>query len=96
MINIQKNTEPGYEDEELWDSRELGATEEHAKRASPELEKQIHDSLNLQAISIRLPVDVLEQLKILAHNDGIGYQPFIRQIVTRFAREHTKQFRSVG
>lgn len=96
MKNTQKIIESGFENEELWDNRELGASEEFAKRASPEREKAVRDSLNLHMISIRLPADIIEQLKQLARADGINYQPFIRQIVTRFAREHARDLARTG
>lgn len=96
MKNSQKNIEPGFENEELWDNRELGASEEFAKRASPEREKAVRDSLNLHMISIRLPEDVIIQLKNLAHAEGIGYQPFIRQIITRYTRAHAKDLARTG
>jgi predicted DNA binding CopG/RHH family protein len=37
--------------------------------------------LELQLISIRLPKNLVEQLKQQASRQGIGYQPFIRQIL---------------
>lgn len=96
MKNTQKIIETGLENAEFWDNRELGASEEFAKRASPEREKAVRDSLNLHMVSIRLPADIIEQLKQLARADGVGYQPFIRQIVTRFAREHARDLAQTG
>lgn len=49
-----------------------------------ELAKAIDDSLGLQPISIRLQKSLLENLKSLAQLNGIGYQPLIRQVLTRF------------
>lgn len=75
------------DDAELWESKQLGASAEHARRVSPEKGKEIDDALGLQAISIRLQKELVEQLKELARRDGIGYQPYIRQVLTRHARE---------
>ncbi len=75
------------DDTELWESKQLGASAEHARRVSPEKSKEIDDALGLQAISIRLQKELVEQLKELARQDGIGYQPYIRQLLTRHARE---------
>lgn len=75
------------DDTELWESKELGASPEHARRVSPEKSKEIDDALGLQAISIRLQKELVEQLKELARRDGIGYQPYIRQLLTRHVRE---------
>ena len=74
-------------DTELWESKQLGASPQHARRVSPEKSKEIDDALGLQAISIRLQKELVEQLKELARRDGIGYQPYIRQLLTRHARE---------
>ena len=75
------------DDAELWESKQLGASLEHARRVSPEKSKEIDDALGLQAISIRLQKELVEQLKELARCDGIGYQPYIRQLLTRHVRE---------
>lgn len=87
MKNTQDRINKGFEDEEQWDSRELGADEVFAKRASPEQEKRINDSLGLHAISIRLHTETIGLLKNFAREDGIGYQPLLRQIITKYARE---------
>lgn len=91
MTNTRKIIEEGFEDEAKWDNRELGADEEFAKRASPEREKRINESLGLHSISIRLPIEIIEQLKDFAHEDGIGYQPLMRQVITKYARERAKK-----
>jgi len=44
---------------ELWDNRELGASEEHVGAVNLNLE--IDESLGLQAISIRLQKDLLKK-----------------------------------
>jgi hypothetical protein len=40
--------------------------------------------LGLQTISIRLQKSLIDNLKKLAEQDGIGYQPYVRQILTRY------------
>ncbi|APJ03665.1 hypothetical protein [Silvanigrella aquatica] len=91
MTNTRRIVEEGFEDESKWDNRELGAEEEFVKRASPEREKRINDSLGLHAISIRLPIEIIEQLKEFAREDGIGYQPLMRQVITKYSRERAKK-----
>lgn len=91
MKNTQNKTNEGFENEEQWDNRDLGAEEEFAKRASPEREKRINDSLGLHAISIRLHTETIELLKEFAREDGIGYQPLLRQVITKYARERAKK-----
>lgn len=40
--------------------------------------------LALQAISIRLPKALIQDLKDIAQLNGLGYQPLIKQILNRF------------
>jgi predicted DNA binding CopG/RHH family protein len=78
-------------DTKLWETRKLGASAKHAKRISKEEDKAIDDSLGLQAVTMRLQKELVEQLKILAKKEGLGYQPYIRQLLTRHVREsHSK------
>ena len=42
--------------------------------------------LELKPISIRLPKILIKQLKFIAHMHGVGYQPLIRDILSRFSR----------
>lgn len=72
---------------EAWDNRELGASEEHVRKASSDREKALDERLGLQAISIRLQRRLIENLKRLAEEDGIGYQPYVRQILMRHVRQ---------
>jgi hypothetical protein len=73
--------------EETWESGELGTSEAFVRKVSPKRAKNIDDDLGLQMISIRLQKKLVMQLKELADDDGIGYQPFIRQLLTRGVRE---------
>jgi predicted DNA binding CopG/RHH family protein len=83
-----KDCEKYLDDVDLWDSRKLGADIRYAERTSEAEDKAVDDALGLQAISIRLQKSLVKQLKALAGRDGIGYQPYIRQILTRHAREN--------
>lgn len=69
--------------QDAWDERTLGADEAHVAQA-PDDRAFLDASLNLQPISIRLQRDLLDNLKALAQLNGIGYQPLIRQILTRW------------
>ena len=80
-----KNT-PKYS-ESAWENRELGASEEFVKRAEPEHEKKLDERVGLQLISIRLKKSLVDDLKTIAENDGIGYQPYIRQLLTKHVRQ---------
>ncbi|MCH9269041.1 hypothetical protein [Pantoea ananatis] len=71
--------------DEAWDNRELGCSEAHVKVSDDLLEMEINDALELHPISIRLNKSLIEDLKMIADLHGLGYQPLIRQILTRFA-----------
>jgi predicted DNA binding CopG/RHH family protein len=79
-------------DHERWDNRELGASEEHlqvlSEEQQTELDKDIDDGLGLQHISIRLNRTLIEQLKGLAKLEGLGYQPLVRQVLTKYAKDN--------
>jgi hypothetical protein len=69
---------------EAWESRGLGASAEHVGVASSDHELALDRALDLQSISIRLPKQLIDQYKLIAHFHGVGYQPLMRDILTRF------------
>lgn len=75
--------------DKAWDDGALGRDKEYAVKVSKEesdaILNAISDSLDLQAISIRLPKALIEDFKIIAEYRGLGYQPLMRQILQRFA-----------
>jgi hypothetical protein len=81
------NYDKYLDDVELWETKQLGGDPKYARRVSAKEDKALDDSLGLQAISIRLQKDLLKQLKGMAQKEGLGYQPFIRHILTKYARE---------
>ena len=85
------NNTPKITSDEAWDNRELGATESFVRKASSEHEKSLDDKLDLQIISIRLQKSLIEDLKDLAGDDGLGYQPYIRQILTHHVRNEKRK-----
>lgn len=74
-------------DTELWEKGKLGNSAKHAVAISKEEKKEIDRSLGLQSITIRLQKELVEQLKLLAKKEGLGYQPYIRQLLTRHVRK---------
>ncbi len=68
-----------------WESGALGLSPEHAAPAPESLDKEIDDALGLQMISIRLPKRLIEDLKLIASKENLGYQPLIRRVLLRFA-----------
>lgn len=69
---------------EAWDDRSLGADEAHVGVAGPEHEAALDEALSLQSISIRLPKELINQYKLIAHFHGVGYQPLMRDVLVRF------------
>jgi predicted DNA binding CopG/RHH family protein len=67
-----------------WDARELGADDAYVEVADQAHEDALNTSLELQSISIRLPKQLIEHYKLIAHFHGVGYQPLMRDVMTRF------------
>lgn len=76
---------------EAWDSGELGENAESARAASADTTQAINDALGLQMISIRLPKSVIEDFKVIAQIEGVGYQPLMRTALVRFAECEAKR-----
>lgn len=84
----KKDIERFDEDAERWDNKELGASAKHARPASEEQQQALDDATGLQLISIRMPKVLIEQVKQLARLEGIGYQPYVRKVMTQHVREN--------
>ena len=69
-----------------WEAGRLGDSIQHAVRATDEHASQVDDALALQMISIRLPRALISDLKLIAEKEGLGYQPLIRRVLTRFSQ----------
>lgn len=69
---------------EQWENGTLGREEKFVKKSDAKSLSVIDEMLALQAISIRLPKSLLQDLKNIAELHGLGYQPLIKQILTRF------------
>lgn len=69
--------------EEAWDSGELGRSEAHVARVTLD-DLSLSEALELKSISIRMPHGLLEDLKLVAEIHGMGYQPLIKQVLSRF------------
>ena len=68
---------------EAWEEGRLGGDAAHAKRSNIDVSK-VDTAMDLQMISIRLQKTLLTDLKKIAKVNGIGYQPLMKQILTRF------------
>lgn len=69
----------------------LGQDERFVQKASSEHEGSLDEVLGLQMISIRLQKSLIQDLKVIAQANGIGYQPLIRDVLSRFARSEIQQ-----
>lgn len=75
---------------QAWDERKLGAEVEFVGVADASHEYALQEALELQAISIRLPKDLVRNYKLLADFHGIGYQPLMRDVLQRFVAPELK------
>ncbi len=87
-IKVSVEAEQFDADNELWESKQLGVSAEHARPASKEQEQALDDATGLQLLSIRMPKSLIEQVKQLAKLEGIGYQPYMRKVMTQHVREN--------
>jgi predicted DNA binding CopG/RHH family protein len=63
------------------DDWEKGRRGSESRRATPEEQQAQDQKLDLHMISIRLPSQAVNELKQRAAKKGIGYQPYIRQLI---------------
>lgn len=75
---------------EAWENDELGNNSGFVKVVSKEITEQIDGALCLQSISIRLEKKLIDSFKLLGDFHGIGYQPLMRDALTRFANAEMK------
>lgn len=76
---------------ELWESDQLGCSKRTAKLSAFTV-ADLQKSIQLQAISLRIQKDLLEDLKLIAKHHGVGYQPLMKQILRRFVDAEKKHF----
>lgn len=83
------NKIPGTED--AWDSRALGADADFVGVAQESDDIEVDAALDLHPISIRLQKSLIEDFKLIAQLNGLGYQPLMRQVLKRFADAEKKR-----
>jgi predicted DNA binding CopG/RHH family protein len=74
-----------------WDYGTLGQSADFAEVSNAIDEESLNESLCLQSINIRMPKDLLDDLKRIATLNGIGYQPLMKQVLQRFVTCEMKQ-----
>ena len=70
---------------EAWEDGSLGREEEFVRVSKDVDDAALNEAAGLQPISIRLQKSLIEDFKMIAEINGIGYQPLIRQVLKRFA-----------
>ncbi|WP_419852412.1 hypothetical protein [Actinobacillus pleuropneumoniae] len=75
---------------EKWENRELGQDEKFVQRSTHTTLEMLDELLALQPISIRLSKGLIQDLKDIAQLHGLGYQPLIKQILTRFVESEKR------
>jgi predicted DNA binding CopG/RHH family protein len=85
---IESHDEKSWDE---WDDGTLGRSAEHAKLSTAIDEEGLNETLGLQSINIRMPKDLLDDLKRIATINGIGYQPLMKQVLQRFVTCEMKQ-----
>ena len=77
--------------DEAWESGELGNDPKFAKIFEGDIQPQVDEAVAMQPISIRLPKSLVETFKLLGQEHGLGYQPLMRRVLTRFAEAEMKR-----
>jgi len=84
-----------FDDIDKWESGELGADEAHIQSVGMplKLKKLLNKSQDkkMQLVSIRLPVDLIDDLKEIGKAEGIGYQSLSREVLTRFVEAENRK-----
>ena len=89
-----KNTPPIFDDTDLWESRQLGASEEYAEPVGPEKTKAIQKALGLEDITVRMQTELVDQLKKLAKGAKLlDHKVLIRRILTQYVQDAAQQKR---
>jgi len=80
---------------EAWESGALGREAAFAQALEAETwaaeRAALDEGLGLKAISIRLEKELIEDFKMIAGLNGMGYQPLMRQALKRFAESEKKR-----
>ncbi len=75
---------------EAWESGALGRDEDFVQAVEID-ELAIDDAIELKSISIRMPKNLLDDLKDIARITGLGYQPLMKQVLARFVESEKKR-----
>ena len=68
------------DEQELWEKKQLGTDPKHAKRSD-------FYKAPAKLISIRVPDELLEELKVMAEKEGLRYQTYIISLLKKHVRK---------
>lgn len=86
---MSKNTIPVSD--EAWDDRVLGADGNFVEVVSDDIAATIDEAVGTQLISIRVQKSMIEDFKLIASLNNIGYQTLMKQILQRFVECEKKR-----
>lgn len=73
-----------YDDAELWETGQLGASEEYARPVSIKESRRIDKAIGIESVMVRMPKGLADELKKLAKKEKMGYMPFIREVLDKY------------
>ncbi|RMD67690.1 MAG: hypothetical protein D6819_10970 [Gammaproteobacteria bacterium] len=76
--------------DEAWETRRLGAEEAFVAVAGPEVEEAVERAAGTKLISIRMSQRMIDDLKFIAMQHGLGYQTLMKQSLARFIEAEKK------
>ncbi len=86
---MSKQTIPASD--EAWDNRLLGADDSFVRAVATDIADQIDEAAGSQLISIRMQKSTIEDLKVIATFNKLGYQTLMKQVVQRFVECEKKK-----
>ena len=92
--DVKAFEEAVFADADKWGSRELGADEAFVDTYKSKKVKKILDNANkgkTQLISIRMPVALVEDLKLIGESENLGYQTLVKNVLQRFVDAENRQ-----
>ncbi len=83
IVNLPPAYE-SYDDTELWETRQLGASEEYARAVPEKRTRQIDKAMGIESVLVRMPKGLGDELRKLAKKEKMGYMPFIREVLDKY------------
>ena len=75
---------------EAWEDGTLGRDEKFVSKVDID-SSLLDEAAGLKSISVRMPTSLIEDLKYIGQIHGLGYQPLMKQILSRFVEAEKKR-----